>query len=175
MKMLYIPIDERPCNTTVVERIAQSGEDIELCTVPRELLGYKKTPADNEDIWNWLNKEAIHADAIILSIDMLIYGGLLPSRIHDLSWETASKWIDRLRSFRQSYPNLPIYASNLIMRTPKYSSSDEEPDYYEAWGKDIFLQAYLEDKLKNSGISEEETQELKAIKAPASQRPCRRL
>ena len=165
MKVLYIPIDERPCNTTVVERIAQSGEDIELCTVPRELLGYKKTPADNEDIWNWLNKEAIHADAIILSIDMLIYGGLLPSRIHALSWETASKWIDRIRSFRQSYPNLPIYASNLIMRTPKYSSSDEEPDYYEAWGKDIFLQAYLEDKLKNSGISEEETQELKAIKA----------
>lgn len=164
MRILYIPIDERPCNTTVVERIAESGNGIDLVTVPKNLLGFKKTPANNEAIWEWLNKEANHVDAVILSIDMLIYGGLLPSRIHYIPMETASMWINRLRSFRQSYPNLPIYASNLIMRTPRYSSSDEEPDYYETWGREIFLQAYLEDKLTHDGITDEQAKELNNIK-----------
>ncbi|MCM3478555.1 DUF4127 family protein [Caldibacillus thermoamylovorans] len=163
MKIIYIPIDERPCNTTVVERIASTNSEIELVTPPKTILGYKKKPANTEKLWDWINNKSSNADGLILSIDMLIYGGLLPSRIHYLPREVVSIWLERLKSFRQSYPKLQIYASNLIMRTPKYSSSDEEPDYYEEWGRDIFLRSYLEDKQKKDGLSNEEVQQLKNI------------
>jgi len=164
MKVLYVPIDERPCNTLVVKRIAQTAHNIELLTPPNECYGDKKTPADAEMMWTWINKHAEDCDALILSLDMIIYGGLLPSRIHYLNEEDALKWINRLRELREKNPKLPIYASNLIMRTPRYSSSDEEPDYYEDWGREIFLQAYLEDKNRQNKLSDEEQSELNAIK-----------
>lgn len=164
MKIIYIPIDERPCNTLVVERIADTATDVDLLLPPKSLFGYKKEPADNEGIWNWVKNRASDAEAMILSIDMLLYGGLLPSRIHYLKEETAVKWIERLRSFRELYPELPIYASSMIMRTPKYSSSDEEPTYYEEWGREIFMQAYLKDKQKISALTNDEAVELDTIK-----------
>ncbi|WP_067727651.1 DUF4127 family protein [Oceanobacillus damuensis] len=163
MKIIYIPIDERPCNTHVVERIAATAEDIDLLLPSKNLFGFKKNPADTEGIWQWIKHEASEADALILSVDMLVYGGLLPSRMHYLLEETADKWIERLRDFHQEYPDLPIYASNMIMRTPKYSSSDEEPMYYEEWGREIFLHAYLEDKQNVNGLTDDEAAELKAI------------
>src|SRR5690625_2393803 len=164
MQVLYVPIDERPRNTLVVKRIAQTAHNIELLTPPNECYGDKKTPADAEMMWTWINKHAEDCDALILSLDMIIYGGLLPSRIHYLNEEDALKWINRLRELREKNPKLPIYASNLIMRTPRYSSSDEEPDYYEDWGREIFLQAYLEDKNRQNKLSDEEQSELNAIK-----------
>ncbi|MCD7034605.1 DUF4127 family protein [Metabacillus sp. GX 13764] len=163
MKMLYLPLDERPCNTDVVERIAGSSKEISLLLPKREWLGRKKIAADQEQLWKWIEEEAQSADALILSLDMLIYGGLLPSRLHHLKEEAAERWTERLRSLRQAYPELPIYAFHLIMRTPKYSSSDEEPDYYEQWGREIFLRAYLMDKASREDLSEEEAEKLEEI------------
>lgn len=163
MRIIYIPIDERPCNTVYVQRIAASNKQVELLLPPRELLGNKKSPANSEGIWNWVLEQAKGADAFILSIDMLFYGGLLPSRLHYLTDETVTKWIKRLRLFKKNFPNIRIYASNLIMRTPKYSSSDEEPDYYENWGREIFLRAYLQDKKRQVQLTEKEEKELDHI------------
>lgn len=163
MEILYVPIDERPCNTHIVERIANTAEDIKLLLPPNEFFGNKKTPSDTEKIWEWINNEAVRSDAIILSIDMLVYGGLIPSRLHELTEDKAVKWMNRLRSLRKKYSNLPIYASNMIMRTPKYSSSDEEPDYYEDWGKEIYLQAYLHDKSRRVQLSAKEKDQLAEI------------
>ncbi|WHY77823.1 DUF4127 family protein [Neobacillus sp. WH10] len=163
MKVAYLPIDERPCNLHYVQMIARSGAEVQLILPDSHLLGYKKKPANTEGLWVWLNRAAETADALIISIDMLVYGGLLPSRLHYLTEETAVTWLDRLRSLRQAYPKLPIYASTLIMRTPKYSSSDEEPDYYEHWGRELFLRSYLLDKQARESLSEEETEQLQDI------------
>ncbi|ANC78684.1 hypothetical protein ABE65_018525 [Fictibacillus phosphorivorans] len=165
MKIAYLPIDERPCNITYVQMIAESSKDVELFVPGPELLGYKKKAANTEGLWNWLKNLAGKVDALILSIDMLVYGGLLPSRLHDLTQKESAVWVERLRSLRQDYPNLGIYASNLIMRTPKYSSSDEEPDYYEHWGRELFLRSYLLDKEKREKLTEHETKQLSEIKA----------
>jgi len=43
----------------------------------------------------------------------------------------------RLRGVLESHPERNIYAFNLIMRNPSYSSSDEEPYYYSRWGSEI--------------------------------------
>jgi len=163
MKIVYLPIDERPCNIGYVQMVAKSSPDIDLITPEMELLGNKKTAANTEGIWKWIKEKAKLADALILSIDMLVYGGLLPSRLHYLKEESATFWMDRLRSLRQEYPQLPIYASNLIMRTPKYSSNDEEPDYYGDWGHELFLRAYLMDKQKRETLLPEENAQLDGI------------
>ncbi|UOY93090.1 DUF4127 family protein [Ectobacillus sp. JY-23] len=163
MRVVYIPIDERPCNIDYVKRIAHSSSDLTLIVPDRNVLGRKKKAADTERLWQWIIEQVKTADALILSIDMLVYGGLLPSRLHQLSEEDGLRWIERLRSLRQLYPNIPILASNLIMRTPKYSSSDEEPDYYEQWGREIFLRAYLTDKQAREALSEEEKVKLREI------------
>ncbi|KZE64165.1 hypothetical protein AWM68_13750 [Fictibacillus phosphorivorans] len=164
MKIAYLPIDERPCNTTYVEMIVKSSHDVELFMPEPELLGYKKKAANTEGLWNWVKTAAGKVDTLILSIDMLIYGGLLPSRLHYLTEKESAVWMERLRSLRQEHPNLGIYASNLIMRTPKYSSSDEEPDYYEHWGRELFLRAYLLDKEQRENLTEDEAKQLSEIK-----------
>ncbi|MCM3601710.1 DUF4127 family protein [Robertmurraya korlensis] len=163
MRLVYLPIDERPCNIKYVQMIANSSSDINLVIPEMELLGDKKIAADTERLWNWIKDKAKMADALILSIDMLIFGGLLPSRLHYLKEENVAFWKGRLRSLRQENPKLPIYASNLIMRTPKYSSNDEEPDYYGDWGHELFLRSYLLDKQNRETLTSEETAQLKEI------------
>ncbi|MEE6450807.1 DUF4127 family protein [Gottfriedia acidiceleris] len=160
MKIAYIPIDERPCNVSYVQKIASSSTDVELIMPNLELLGNKKESGDTEGLWTWVKGISSEVDAIILSIDMLIYGGLLPSRLHYLEENIRVVWAERLRALRRDYPKLEIYASNLIMRTPKYSSSDEEPEYYEHWGREIFLRAYLIDKQKREELSQDEQKQL---------------
>lgn len=163
MKIVYLPIDERPCNIGFVEMIAKSSKEIELAAPEMDLLGSKRQPADTEALWTWLQEAVKDADALILSIDMLVYGGLLPSRLHFLKEKAADVWMERLRSLKADHPALPIFASNLIMRTPKYSSGDEEPDYYEHWGREIFLRAWLLDKQDREMLTNDEKQQLEEI------------
>ena len=42
-----------------------------------------------------------------------------------------------LKELREKNPQVKLYAFQCIMRCPKYSSDDEEPDYYELYGKEI--------------------------------------
>ena len=70
-------------------------------------------------------------------MDMLLYGGLIPSRLHHEEKETLLERIKILKEIRESNKNLIIYAFQVIMRCPDYSSDDEEPDYYRIYGKEI--------------------------------------
>lgn len=134
MKIVLLPLDERPCNMCFPERLFSS----EKVTIVRpEKLGEKKKPADIECIVAFLRKECKDADGLILSMDTLLYGGLVPSRIHNQQKETLLKRMAVLREIRQKNENLSIYAFQVIMRCPDYSSSDEEPDYYDICGKQI--------------------------------------
>ena len=112
-----------------------SREDFEI--VRPEKLGNKKIPADFNEIKKFLKKECKEADGLILSIDMLLYGGLIPSRIHYETQDTLLQRMQFIQEIRKENPKMLIYAFQVIMRCPNYSSSDEEPDYYEKFGKEI--------------------------------------
>src|SRR5699024_1334389 len=60
--------------------------------------------------------------------------------------------------------DLKIYVSNLIMRTPRYSSDDEEPDYYGTYGEQIFNYGWLKDKRRREILNKDEEQEFEKIK-----------
>ena len=68
---------------------------------------------------------------------MLLYGGLVPSRIHCDTEESLQKRLTVLKDIRKRNPEMVIYGFQLVMRCPNYSSSDEEPDYYGIYGAQI--------------------------------------
>lgn len=155
MKIVYIPLDERPCNYAFAEQIAQ-GTPIRMVVPEIGILGNKKTPADAEALTAFLRKECTDADACVLSLDMLLYGGIVPSRIHHLSEGELVSRLDVIRELKRRNPALKIFAFALIMRCPSYSSADEEPDYYETCGREIFLTGQVKHKRALGILPEEE-------------------
>jgi hypothetical protein len=133
-KIVLLPLDERPCNYIFPNRLF-AYEDIDL--VRPEHLGNKKQPADVNEVAEFLRKECKDADGLVLSVDMMIYGGLVPSRIHYSEEGRLKELAGLVKTLKKENPGLLIYAFQVIMRCPDYSSSDEEPDYYEAYGKMI--------------------------------------
>ena len=71
MKVLLLPLDERPCNRVFPQMIAASNDEVELVVPPLELLGDKKRPADVAGISAFLTEQAAGCDAAVLSLDML--------------------------------------------------------------------------------------------------------
>ncbi|MBY7144483.1 DUF4127 family protein [Virgibacillus sp. NKC19-3] len=163
--ILYIPLDERPCNVIYPQHLVGTRDDVQLIIPPKQFLGNKKQAADVDKIWGFVWKNINKVDGVVLSAEMLIYGGLLPSRLHHLTAEERKSRIDMFRKLRELYPLIPIYVSNLIMRTPKFSTSDEEPDYYAQYGRELFRRAYLQDKKDRTGINDQEKNELKQASA----------
>ena len=166
MKVLFIPLDERPCNFNFPQSIIKTRKDVELVTPPKELLGDKKNSRDVKKLWSFVFENAGNCDYAIISIDMLVYGGLIPSRIHKLYMEEAKSYIENIRKIKNFNPNIKIYGFNCIMRSPQYNSSEEEPEYYETYGHNLFRRAYLMDKKERYKISKEEEMELESIKIP---------
>lgn len=159
MKVIYIPLDERPCNYYFAGRIA-SGSEVQVVSPEPQALGCKKTPADFTLLKEFLLKNAEGADAFVISLDMLLYGGIVPSRLHQLCEQELTERLGLLDSIKQINPKAKIYAFALIMRCPKYSSADEEPDYYEYCGREIFLTGQVKHKLQLGLIDEGEAQRL---------------
>ena len=75
-KIVMLPLDERPCNYDFPEMMPKA--DFELILPPKEYMGNKKIPADTERLAKWLTKNIAGADVCILSLDALIYGGIVP-------------------------------------------------------------------------------------------------
>ncbi|WP_217561071.1 DUF4127 family protein [Paenibacillus sp. GbtcB18] len=154
-KIVFVPLDERPCNLEYPQRLAEMT-DLELTAPPMSILGRKKTPGDTEALGNWLLREAQGADYALVSLDMLVYGGIVPSRLHYLTREEALKRLEVLRELKRNKPDLRIHAFNLIMRVPAYSSSEEEPDYYADYGRELFLYGWYTDKKEQEALTDEE-------------------
>ncbi|MDU7215123.1 DUF4127 family protein [Clostridium sp.] len=166
MKILLIPLDERPCNRIFPKMICNSNESIELKEPNMSLLGRKKTAANSDEISDFLYNNIHDCDSIVLSIDMLVYGGLIPSRLHHLEKNEAIRRLKVIKRIKESNPKIKIYAFNCIMRAPSYDSSEEEPDYYQNYGYALFRRKYLLDYKNRHGLDEIKQQELDGIKIP---------
>jgi hypothetical protein len=166
MKILYIPLDERPCNRLFPQFITETREDIELISPPIELLGNKKKTADVNKLWEYIFSNIKYCDYAVLSIDMLVYGGLIPSRLHYLEKEEAKRRINNIKELKKYNKEIKVYAFNCIMRSPQYNSSEEEPEYYAEYGYNLFRKAYLKDKKNRVDLTSRESEELSEIDIP---------
>lgn len=164
-KIVYVPIDERPCNYDFPLELFKST-DLELVVPGMDILGVKKKPANHEALEAFLIKETKDADGLVISVDMLLYGGIVPSRLHCLDQEELIKRLSFLEKIRSGNPNLVIYGFQLIMRCPQGNSSDEEPDYYKEYGREIFLSGYYKNKKELGIITPDEEKHYSELKVP---------
>ncbi|WP_339323910.1 DUF4127 family protein [Paenibacillus sp. FSL W8-0194] len=141
-KIVYMPLDERPCNYQFPYLLAQ-GTGVRMARPPMEMMGLKKRPGDTDRLWAWLEEQTADADGAVIALDTLLYGGIVPSRLHPMEEPQLRERLQKLRGLKERNPGLNIFAFQLIMRCPQYSSSDEEPDYYADWGRDIFRKGYI--------------------------------
>ena len=161
-KILYIPIDNRPCNLKQVVEVAEKL-GYEILTPPENFLGTGASDellGNPEKIWNWLEENSFGADAAVISTDAMIYGSLVASRKHDLSAEEVLTRVKKFENYRKNFPSLPIYAFSTIMRTPTLSGSSAEPEYYKKYGDMIYNYAALKDKSEFEKISRREKNQI---------------
>lgn len=155
-KIVLLPLDERPCNYNFPYKLfhsshksgalVPSNNDLDLQIIKPDKLGDKKIPANIMEIQEFLKKSCKDAEALVISIDTLVYGGLIPSRLHHSSVDEIRERLEIIKEIKKDNKKLKIYAFHCIMRCPKYSSNDEEPDYYEECGAEIYKIGELEHK-----------------------------
>ena len=161
--ILFVPQDDRPVSYTYTVSTAEKA-GYTLLTPPKAYLSGKNKRGYPEQIWRWVNDNISRADAVVISTDTLIYGGLVDSRKHNDSLSTLQYRENKIRDLHAAYPNLPIYAFGTIMRTPYASSGGVEPYYYDKYGTDIYRISTLQDKQDTGIITKEETAELLSLK-----------
>lgn len=79
MKIAFVPIDNRPVCYTLPKSISQIDDGIEFFLPERSLLGDLENIANIQGLFDWL-RGLPKLDALVLSLDTLAYGGLIPSR-----------------------------------------------------------------------------------------------
>ena len=127
--LALLPLDDRPCNFRFPAEIAAIG-GAHVIAPPREWLGHFNAPGNADELQIWL-ENLPEVECLIVSVDMLAYGGLVASRKTATSLETAFSRLQILGKWRQNRPATPIYAFNILMRLAITMDSDAAvPHYY---------------------------------------------
>ncbi|MBQ8668976.1 DUF4127 family protein [bacterium] len=145
MKIAFVPIDNRPVCYTLPKLISQIDEEIEFFLPERKFLGDLERIADIENLFDWL-KSLPKLDALVLSLDTLAYGGLIPSRRCPETFEEIKCRIEKLREILLE-KECKIYAFSSIMRISNNNINQEEKEYWSKWGKKIFDYSFQTHKL----------------------------
>lgn len=139
--VLLIPLDSRPACTNFVTDLGKTAS-IRVLMPPPEILDHYRTAGDTEALRNWCLTNAKDADAAILSIDMLIHGGLLASRHANASTDDVESALAMLETLHEKAPTLPIYAFHILPRL--WPADSEENNRYR---KEILKYAKLVDEV----------------------------
>jgi hypothetical protein len=119
-----VPMDDRPATGQFAQMIGKIA-DHRVTMPPREMLGRFTQPGDTARIEQWLRAQDYSKnDALIVSVDMLAYGGLAASRRHGVTFDEAKKRLEFFRWFKQKYPRVPVYAFSTVMRLAPTASTE---------------------------------------------------
>ena len=152
MKICVIPIDNRPVCYNLFKNIAEIDENIEIFIPSRDLLGDLTKSADIEGLFSWL-KTVPKTDAMVVSLDTIAYGGLIPSRRCPETFDEIKKRIDELKEILKEKQS-KIYAFSSIMRISNNNVNQEEKEYWNKYGKKIFDYSYQTHKLGSESCIE---------------------
>lgn len=165
-RLVFIPHDNRPISCEETADVARAA-GYDVVVPPQELLSSGvDSPGNPDKLWQWAEEHVKTADAAMFSSDAMIYGGLVPSRKHELGQDELSRRVKRFEQLRKMHPGLKLYVFDSIMRTPKSGlySGNAEPSYYQQYGADIFQYSALTDKKDMQGLTVAEEQELLRLK-----------
>ncbi len=140
-RIVLLPLDDRPAVAQFAQMIGAIG-DYEVVMPPKEMLGRFTTPGDTKKLRDWLGiVNYTKIDAVVISVDMLTYGGLVASRAPDTTQANAIKRLEFFRWLKSKHPTVPIYAFNVLMRVAPTASKETR-----AWREDLARWAELMDR-----------------------------
>ncbi|WP_249521230.1 DUF4127 family protein [Microbacterium sp. ER1] len=137
-RIALLPLDDRPVNVKLPGDVAAVA-GVTLDVPPAEILPSYRTAGDADGLGAWLRERAADPATVhlVVSVDMLLYGGLIASRTsHDTTRDVLAR-LDVLREVRRMRPDLPISAVSLVTRASNSYSAAEEPTYWTEHGKEI--------------------------------------
>ena len=150
-RVILIPLDGRPpCRQFVIDAGHISGT--EVVTPPHEIQDYYSQPGDTRAMMAWLQEVTAEqpADAIILSVDQLLYGGLLAAREHQADEAQMETLLSFFRNLHEKHPGVPIYAFSIL---PRLTPQDTIDGYEER--RDIMAYSRLAGR-KAAGLTIDE-------------------
>ena len=122
-RVLLVPLDSRPpCKDFVID--AAQIANVEVITPENKLLDYFTIPGEPLKLRQWLISNVDGVDAIIISIDQLLYGGLIAAREGNLNDDDIASLEKYLIDLRKNAPNTPIYAFSILPRMQPQQSID---------------------------------------------------
>lgn len=136
MKIALIPIDNRPVCYSLPKQIIDCTNDYQLFLPERSLLGDLEKIADIDAIYEWL-KNLENVDYIVVSLDTLAYGGLIPSRRSPETYDDIKLRLQKLKNILKE-KNAKILGCSSIMRISNNNYNEEEKEYWSKFGKKIF-------------------------------------
>jgi hypothetical protein len=158
-RLALLPLDDRPVNYDHPWWLGRAG-GIEVLRPPREWLGSPLRRAAPDRLADWLGDQGGLADGLVLAIDTLAYGGLIPSRQSETPLDEVIGSLAPVRSLRAAHRDLPIFAFSILMRVNRTNSAEEEKPYWATHGRNLFRLSYLDDKAAVGDASEHEVAEL---------------
>jgi hypothetical protein len=156
MKLLLVPPDTRPPTMQFPVRLAQAV-GLEVFTPPDKALNNLNQPGNFEALKTWLLEKSSNADILILSLEQLTLGGMIPARRVEDSLHQVLQRLELLRELKKQNPSLQILAGGVIVRVAHGNDPLEEKPYYGEHGN--ALRAYSEafDKFERQKTIENES------------------
>lgn len=135
-RIALLPLDERPVNTQLVSDVAAiAGAHVDI--PPAEILPAFRAAGDVDALARWLAERAAAGSDLVVSIDTLVHGGLIPARISSDAPETVLPRLARLRKIVAASPDVRISAVSLVTRASDSYSDVEEPEYWAHSGREL--------------------------------------
>lgn len=116
-RILLVPLDNRPASGQFAQMIASiDGAAVQM--PPYQTLGRFTTPGDPDAILAWLQQQDVSdVSAVIVSADMIAYGGLIASRTPAVSEALAVSRLKRLESIARAFqPKVRVFVFTSVMR-----------------------------------------------------------
>jgi len=159
-----LPMDDRPVNYDYPRHLGRAA-GLHVALPPREWLGNPWRASRHAELVGWLAAQAAQADAAIVAIDTLAYGGLIPSRKSTEPTDAVLARLEVLRKLKVARPELQLLASSVVLRICRSDSSEEEKPYWAVHGRRMFRLSYLEHKADVGDASAAEVAEQRALRA----------
>ena len=117
-RFVLLPLDNRPCNVLFVRQLAGIAM-AEVVTPPNHWLGSWLNAGQCEQFGPWLQATAQPGDTVLVSSDMLCYGGLVASRTTSTSLPLALARLESLRELHRRGLRVEVLATipRLYLRT----------------------------------------------------------
>ena len=135
-RVLLIPPDTRPQTLDQPMQLAAMTGAV-MRVPPAGALPEFHTPGNTELLRDWLLSQTGQADLLIVCLETLCLGGMIPARRVSDPLETALERLAVLAEIKRREPDLQIYAFGVIVRVAHDNDPHEEKPYYGQWGREL--------------------------------------